>query len=275
MSNQSRHSVKVTILGSGTSQGIPVIACDCEVCASADPKDDRTRASIMISINGQNYVIDSGPDFRTQMLRHKVKSLRAIVYTHEHKDHLAGMDDVRAFNYREQRDMELFCTPRVADALKREYHYVFSQERYPGIPTVNLNLIGLEPFQLPEGPTLIPIEVMHYRLPVLGFRLGDFTYITDAKTIRSEEKEKVKGTRILIVNALHRSEHISHFNLEEALAFIDEIQPEQAYLTHISHLFGCHKEISKFLPSNVAIAYDGLELNFEVGDDVYQLNRTR
>jgi phosphoribosyl 1,2-cyclic phosphate phosphodiesterase len=269
---QQTHSVKVTVLGSGTSQGIPVIACDCEVCASTDPKDDRTRASIMISVNGQNYVIDSGPDFRTQMLRHKVKSLRAIVYTHEHKDHLAGMDDVRAFNYREQRDMELFCTPRVADALKREYHYVFSQERYPGIPTVNLNLIGLEPFQLPDGPTLIPIEVLHYRLPVLGFRLGDFTYITDAKTISLEEKEKVRGTKILIVNALHRSEHISHFNLEEALAFIEEINPEKAYLTHISHLFGKHEEISKLLPTNVEIAYDGLELEFNVGSEVFDIN---
>ena len=272
---QDKHSVKVTILGSGTSQGIPVIACDCEVCSSIDPKDNRTRASIMISINGQNFVIDSGPDFRTQMLRHKVKTLRAIVYTHEHKDHLAGMDDVRAFNYREQRDMELFCTQRVADALRREYHYVFSQERYPGIPTVNLNLIDLEPFQLPDGPILQPIEVLHYKLPVLGFRMGDFTYITDAKTISPSEKEKVKGTKVLIVNALHRSEHISHFNLEEALAFIEEIKPEQAYLTHISHLFGKHEEISKLLPENVKIAYDGMELYFNVDHSVFQLNYRR
>lgn len=255
--------MKITVLGSGTSQGIPVIACDCSVCTSKNVKDKRLRASIMINWNDQNFVIDSGPDFRQQMLRHDVRSLRAVVFTHEHKDHLAGLDDVRAFNYREQRDMEVFCTEQVELALRREYHYVFSGERYPGIPSINLNRIVNAPFQLPDGPVLTPIEVMHYKMPVFGYRIFDFTYITDAKTISDKEIEKVKGTKILMVNALHRSEHISHFNLDEALDFIDKVNPDKAYLTHISHLFGTHEEIEKILPPNVFVAYDGMELNFD------------
>lgn len=252
--------MKITILGSGTSQGVPVIACECDVCHSTDPLDKRLRCSVMISAEEQNFVIDSGPDFRQQMLRHNVKSLRAIIFTHEHKDHLAGMDDVRAFNYREKRDMEIFCTEEVEQALRREFHYVFSNERYPGIPTVNLNRIVNEPFKLPDGPILTPIEVMHYKMPVFGYRIGDFTYITDAKTISDLEIEKVKGSKVLVVNALHRSEHISHFNLKEALEFIRRVNPEKAYLTHISHLFGTHKEIESLLPENVFAAYDGLEI---------------
>lgn len=254
--------MKITILGSGTSQGVPVIACECAICASTDPLDKRLRASILISDKDQNFVIDTGPDFRQQMLRAQVKSLRAIIYTHEHKDHIAGMDDVRAFNYREERDMEIFCTERVENALKREFHYVFSNDKYPGIPTVQLNRIENKSFQLPDGPMLIPVEVMHYKMPVFGYRINDFTYITDAKTIAPAEIEKVKGTKVLIVNALHRSAHISHFNLEEALAFIALIQPEKAYLTHISHLFGKHREIEESLPKNVFVAYDGLEIEF-------------
>ena len=254
--------MKITILGSGTSQGVPVIACECAVCNSTDPLDKRLRASILISDKDQNFVIDTGPDFRQQMLRAQVKSLRAIIYTHEHKDHIAGMDDVRAFNYREERDMEIFCTERVENALKREFHYVFSNDKYPGIPTVQLNRIENKSFQLPDGPMLIPVEVMHYKMPVFGYRINDFTYITDAKTIAPAEIEKVKGTKVLIVNALHRSAHISHFNLEEALAFIALIQPEKAYLTHISHLFGKHHEIEESLPKNVFVAYDGLEIEF-------------
>jgi len=254
--------MKITILGSGTSQGVPVIACACDVCVSTDSLDKRLRASILISDKDENFVIDTGPDFRQQMLRAHVKSLRAIIYTHEHKDHIAGMDDVRAFNYREERDMEIFCTERVENALKREFHYVFSNDKYPGIPTVQLNRIENKSFQLPDGPMLTPVEVMHYKMPVFGYRINDFTYITDAKTIAPAEIEKVKGTKILIVNALHRSAHISHFNLEEALAFIALIQPEKAYLTHISHLFGKHHEIEESLPENVFVAYDGLEIEF-------------
>lgn len=256
--------MKITVLGSGTSQGVPVIACECHVCSSLDQRDKRLRSSVMISINEENYVIDSGPDFRQQMLNHQVKSLRAILFTHEHKDHLAGLDDVRAFNFRENRNMEVFCTAKVEEALRREFHYIFSHERYPGIPNVSLNRIDNSPFLLPDGIEVQPIEVMHYKMPVLGFRIGDFTYITDAKTISEEEMEKVKGTKLLIVNALHRSEHISHFNLEEALAFIQKIKPERAYLTHISHLFGTHSEIEELLPDNVYPAYDGLELTIPI-----------
>jgi len=252
----------VTILGSGTSQGVPVIACDCRICKSLDSKDNRTRSSILISVQEENYVIDTGPDFRNQMLREKVKSLRGVIFTHEHKDHLAGLDDVRAFNYKEERPMEVYCNAQVEVALRREFHYVFSENRYPGIPKFELKRIELIPFELQNQLTLIPIEVMHYKMLVLGFRFGNFTYITDAKTISMEEKEKVKGTKTLIVNALHRSNHISHFNLEEALAFIAEIKPEKAYLTHISHLFGCHSEIEVSLPENVFVAYDGLKIPF-------------
>ena len=252
----------VTILGSGTSQGVPVIACDCYVCSSPDAKDYRTRSSIMINVQDENYVIDSGPDFRNQMLREKVKTLRGVIFTHEHKDHLAGLDDVRAFNYKEERPMEIYCTSQVELALRREFHYAFSEERYPGVPKFELKNIDLKPFTLNHNLTLIPIEVLHYKLPVLGFRFGDFTYITDAKTISDTEKEKVKGTKTLIVNALHRSTHISHFNLEEALAFIEEIKPEKAYLTHISHLFGRHSEVELTLPENVFLAYDGLKIPF-------------
>lgn len=252
--------MKITILGSGTSQGVPVIACDCAVCHSSDALDKRLRSSILISDQTENFVIDTGPDFRQQMLNHSVKSLRAVIFTHEHKDHLAGLDDVRAFNYKEQRDMEVFCSEAVEIALRREFQYVFSNDRYPGIPSIQINRIENKAFELPNGLTLLPIEVLHYKMPVFGYRIGDFTYITDAKTISETEKQKVKGTKILVVNALHRSEHISHFNLDEALAFIAEIKPETAYLTHISHLFGKHQEIEKELPPNVFLAYDGLTL---------------
>ena len=252
--------MKITILGSGTSQGVPVIACDCAVCRSSDALDKRLRSSILISDQTENFVIDTGPDFRQQMLNHSVKSLRAVIFTHEHKDHLAGLDDVRAFNYKEQRDMEVFCTEAVEIALRREFQYIFSNDRYPGIPSIQINRIENKAFELPNGLTLLPIEVLHYKMPVFGYRIGDFTYITDAKTISETEKQKVKGTKILVVNALHRSEHISHFNLDEALAFIAEIKPETAYLTHISHLFGKHQEIEKELPPNVFLAYDGMTL---------------
>lgn len=255
--------MKITILGSGTSQGVPVIACECDVCRSQDPRDKRLRSSVLIHVGGENFVIDSGPDFRQQMLRAEVKSLRAVLFTHEHKDHLAGLDDVRAFNFRENRDMEVFCTPAVEQALHREFHYIFSADKYPGIPNVNVNLIGDQPFALPNGTPVVPVTVMHYKMPVLGFRFGDFTYITDAKTVSEAEKAKLKGTKILIVNALHQSPHISHFNLAEALEFIAEIGPERAYLTHISHLFGKHEEIQELLPPNVFPAYDGLEIEFE------------
>lgn len=253
--------LEITFLGTGTSQGVPVIACECHVCQSSDVRDKRLRSSVMIQINGENYVIDSGPDFRQQMLRENVKSLRALIYTHEHKDHVAGMDDVRAFNYKEQRDMEIFCSERVEEALIREFYYVFESVKYPGVPSVHINRIYNEPFNLPCGFEVLPIEVMHYKMPVFGFRFGDFTYITDAKTISDEEIEKVKGTKILVINALRRTEHVSHFNLDEALDFINKVNPGTAYLTHISHLFDTHEAIQEQLPENVFVAFDGLKIH--------------
>ena len=253
--------LEITFLGTGTSQGVPVIACDCPVCQSSDPKDKRTRSSIMFSVNGENYVVDTGPDFRAQMLRENVQSLRAILYTHEHKDHVAGMDDVRAFNYKEQRDMEIFCSERVEEALIREFYYVFESVKYPGVPSVNINRIENNAFTLPCGEEITPVEVMHYKMPVLGFRIKDFTYITDAKTVTESELEKVKGSKVLVVNALRKNEHISHFNLDEALSFIEKVNPEMAYLTHISHLFDSHEEIERELPENVRVAYDGLKIS--------------
>ncbi len=250
--------MKITMLGTGTSQGVPVIACDCDVCSSDDIKDNRLRCSVMISYKGENFVIDSGPDFRQQMLRENVQTLSGIIFTHEHKDHVAGMDDVRAFNFKEKKDMEVYCTPQVFDALKREFSYVFADFKYPGIPKVNVNLLENKPFQMKSGLEFLPIQVMHYKLPVFGYRVGDFTYITDAKTITESEKQKVKGSKILVVNALRKEEHLSHFNLDEALEFIEEVNPEKAYLTHISHLFGRHEEIEEMLPENVHVAYDGL-----------------
>jgi phosphoribosyl 1,2-cyclic phosphate phosphodiesterase len=253
--------MEIEFLGTGTSQGVPVITCDCEVCLSTDPKDKRLRSSIAIKKGDTQIVIDSGPDFRQQMLRAKINTLDALVFTHAHKDHTAGMDDVRAYNYRAQQPMQIYCDDLVLESLKREYHYVFDDAfNYPGIPQVERIRIDKDsPFTVGEMD-LIPIEVMHYKLPVLGFRIGNFTYITDANYISEEEKDKIKGTDILVVNALRKEKHISHFTLEEALTFIDEIKPKNAYLTHISHLMGQHGEVSLDLPDNVEIAYDGLKL---------------
>jgi len=252
----------VRILGSGTSQGIPMIACACAVCHSSDPRDKRLRASILIEMKGANYCVDAGPDFRYQLLREGVTHLEGILFTHEHKDHIAGLDDVRAFNYLSKKPMNVYCSHRVDTALRREFHYIFDEKDYPGIPKLNLISIDKNPFEL-DGIPVTPIEVMHYKLPVLGFRIGDFAYITDAKTVSDEERAKIKHVDILIVNALHKYPHVSHFNLEEALAFIADIQPKQAFLTHISHLFGKHEDIIPQLPSNVSLLYDGMNFEFE------------
>ena len=253
--------MKLTFLGTGTSQGIPVIACDCIVCSSANPKDDRLRSSVMITIDKQNYIIDTGPDFRQQMLREKVQDVRAILFTHEHKDHVAGMDDIRAFNFKFQKDIDVYCDLNVQKALLREYPYVFADFKYPGVPEVVVHQICKEEVFTINGNLFTPIEVMHYKLSVLGFRVKDLTYITDAKTISENEIEKIKGSKVLIVNALRRTEHISHFNLEQALELIARINPERAYLTHLSHLMGLHDEVSLELPDNVFIAYDGLKID--------------
>ncbi len=253
--------MKITVLGSGTSQGIPVIACKCSVCISKNKKDSRLRSSILIDINEKKIVVDTGPDFRQQMLTQKIDQLDAVLFTHEHKDHIAGLDDVRAFNYIQKKAMDVYCSSRVEKALKREFHYVFSDFKYPGVPKINIHLIENKSFCLFETINILPIEVLHYKLPVFGYRIEDFTYITDAKTVSENELNKIKGTKTLIINCLRIQEHLSHFNLDEALDFISKVNPERTYLTHISHLFGCHEEIQTLLPENVFIAYDGLEIS--------------
>jgi phosphoribosyl 1,2-cyclic phosphate phosphodiesterase len=255
--------MKLTFLGTGTSQGVPVIACNCSVCLSEDPKDKRLRTSVMITIDGLNYVIDSGPDFRQQMLRERVQDLTAVLFTHEHKDHVAGMDDVRAFNFKYQKAMDVYCDENVQRALFREYPYVFSDVKYPGVPKVNINLVDKNQNIRMGEHVFTPIEVMHHKLPVLGYRIKDLTYITDAKTISPVEIEKMRGTKVLVLNALSKEAHISHFNLEEALQMIDLIKPEKAYLTHISHLMGRHESVTKQLPDHVFMAYDGLQVEIE------------
>lgn len=251
--------MKLTFLGTGTSQGVPVIACTCKTCLSDNPRDKRLRTSALIEVDGLNFVIDTGPDFRQQMLREKVKDIRAILFTHEHKDHIAGLDDIRAFNYIHKRPMEVYADERVQIALRREYAYVFAEDKYPGIPRMNTHTIDTEPFYV-DDIKITPIRIMHCDLPILGFRINDLTYITDANYIEPEEKEKIKGSRVLVVNALRKEKHISHFNLEEAIALIDEIKPEKAYLTHISHMMGKYINIEKGLPENVTFAYDGLQI---------------
>jgi phosphoribosyl 1,2-cyclic phosphate phosphodiesterase len=246
-------------LGTGTSQGVPVIACNCNVCQSSDLRDKRLRTSIHIQYKNSSFVIDSGPDFRQQMLRAQIKNLTALIFTHEHKDHVAGMDDIRAFNYVLQKKIDIYATLRVQEALVREFPYVFHDFKYPGVPEVNMITIDEHPFNI-EGLEFIPIEVLHYKLPVNAYRVGDFTYITDANFISEKEKEKIKGSRIVVINALRREKHVSHFNLEEALELIKELKPEKAYLTHISHQLGKHSDVEKELPPNVFLAYDGFEI---------------
>ena len=251
--------MKITILGSGTSQGVPVIACECAVCTSVDFRDKRLRSSILIEEKDVSIVIDSGPDFRYQMLRAKVKKLDAIIFTHEHKDHIAGLDDVRAFNFRHAKEMDIYATARVQEAIIREFAYIFSTVKYPGIPKVKLIEILNKPFHV-HGLKFIPVEVMHYKLPVFGYRIGDFTYITDAKTISPEELDKIRGSKIVVLNALQIDSHVSHFTLEEAIEMAKEIGAETTYFTHISHRLGKHEDIEKDLPEGIKLAYDGLVL---------------
>jgi phosphoribosyl 1,2-cyclic phosphate phosphodiesterase len=254
--------MKVTFLGTGTSQGIPVIACDCKVCNSKNEKDKRLRVSVLVETNNNTLVIDSGPDFRTQMLRAQVKNIDGILYTHEHKDHVAGMDDVRPFCFKHKKEIEIFAHKRVLNQLKQEFHYVFDERfNYPGIPRINANEIENKPFEI-NNDVVIPIEGLHHKLPVFGYRIADFTYITDMNFISEDELEKVKGTKILVLNALQKKPHISHFTLDEAIELVKKINPEKAYFTHMSHTLGLHDSIMKELPDSMELAYDGLELNW-------------
>lgn len=249
----------ITFLGTGTSSGVPMIACDCEVCSSEDSRDKRLRSSIMVQSPTTTLVVDTTPDFRYQMLRSRVKKLDAIIFTHPHKDHIAGLDDIRAFNFISNEAMQVFANDLTQHALKKEFHYVFAEQKYPGIPEILLNDINEESFMVGDIPVQ-PIKVWHLKMPVLGFRFGNFTYITDANKIDEEEKEKIKGSEILVLNALRHKEHIAHFTLKEAVAMADELNIPQAYFTHISHQLGRHIPINEMLPASRQLAYDGQQL---------------
>ncbi len=254
--------LKITFLGTGTSSGVPMIGCACEVCTSADEKDKRLRSSVMIESATTTIVIDTTPDFRYQMLRAGVKKLDAVLFTHPHKDHIAGLDDVRAYNYFQQQPMDLYANSLTEEAIKREFAYAFSDKKYPGIPNLNLITIDDQPFQVGDIP-VIPILVWHLKMPVLGFRFGKFTYITDANKIDEIEKEKIKGSEAMVLNALRREAHISHFTLDEAVAMVQELGVSTAYFTHISHQLGQHEIINADLPAGIQLAYDGQQLFFE------------
>jgi phosphoribosyl 1,2-cyclic phosphate phosphodiesterase len=251
--------MKITFLGTGTSQGIPLIGCNCAVCTSENPKDNRLRSSILVEFNGNTVVIDTGPDFRQQMLRNQVKNLDAVLFTHEHKDHTAGLDDVRAYNYFQKKHMDVYASKYVIEALHREFAYIFAQKKYPGVPVLKIHEITNEPFSILEQ-VFVPIEVKHFKLPVFGYRIDDFCYITDANAIAPEELHKMKGAKIVVLNALRREKHLSHFTLDQAIEIINIIQPEMAYFTHISHQLGLHEAVSQELPSHIKLAHDGLVL---------------
>ena len=237
-----------------------MIACDCEVCTSTDKKDKRFRPSIMVQSANTTIVVDTTPDFRCQMLRENVKNVDAILFTHPHKDHIAGLDDVRAFNFFNKKKMEVYANALTEEALKREFGYAFADKKYPGVPDLNLNTITLDPFLIGDIP-IIPIQVWHLKMPVLGFRFGKFTYVTDANKIDDNEKEKIKGSEIFVINVLRKQSHVSHFSLGEAIDLVQKLGIPTVYFTHISHQLGLHKTIEAELPDNIHLAYDGLVLN--------------
>lgn len=251
--------MQVTFLGSGTSQGVPVIGCQCRVCRSLDYRNKRLRSSVHILVDGKSFVIDTGPDFRQQMLREDIRHLSAVIFTHGHKDHTAGLDDVRAYNFLQQTDMPVYGSIDVLEQLKKEFAYVFASVKYPGIPQLRLHELNGENFMV-EDVEFIPLPVMHLHMPVLGFRVGAFSYITDAKHIPDETLKKIKGSRVVVLNSLQKEPHISHFNLDEAVNMAQVIGAEKTYFTHISHKLGLHDEIEKKLPDGIQLAYDGLKL---------------
>jgi phosphoribosyl 1,2-cyclic phosphate phosphodiesterase len=251
--------MKITFLGSGTSQGVPIIACSCPICLSTNPKDKRLRSSVLIQVEDKNIVVDTGPDFRQQMLNCNIKHLDAILFTHAHRDHLAGLDDIRGFNYIMQKPLDVYCEDIVEAAIKKEFFYAFTEPKYPGVPEMNLHSITSQPFSL-FNTQIEPIRVFHYKLPVLGFKVSNFVYITDANRIEDQEIEKVKGCDVLVLNALRREHHISHFTLQEAIDMSKMIGAKQTYFTHISHQLGFHDNVENELPDNIHLAYDGLEI---------------
>lgn len=250
--------MRLTFLGTGTSQGVPVIACRCRVCRSGDSRDRRLRTSALLEVEGRNILFDIGPDFRQQMLREDVGRLDAILITHAHRDHVGGLDDIRSFNYVQHSKMDVYLNAEARFAIERDYHYIFEPHQYPGLPEADLHTVEA-PFTA-AGVEVVPVKAMHKDLPVLGYRIGAMAYITDANYMAPSEIAKLKGVKVLVINALRREKHFSHYSLPEALAVIEEVAPERAYLTHMSHEMGLHEEVSATLPPHVALAYDGLKV---------------
>jgi phosphoribosyl 1,2-cyclic phosphate phosphodiesterase len=256
---------KITFLGTGTSQGIPMIGCNCYVCKSSDPKDKRLRTSALVEYKGFRILIDCGPDFRQQMLRENIQDLDAVLLTHQHKDHTGGLDDIRAFNYFRRGAFPIYAEKRVQDSLKMEYAYAFAENKYPGVPEYELHTIDEKPFSIhKEGKNIdiIPVRLLHYKLPVLGFRIGDLGYVTDGSSIAESEIQKLRGVKIFVINTIRREQHISHFSLQEAMDVASKVGAPMTYLTHLSHQIGTHRELILSLPQNVRPAYDGLKVNF-------------
>lgn len=249
--------MKLTFLGTGTSQGVPVVACQCPVCQSDNQKDKRLRSSVMIEADGQCLVIDAGPDFRQQMLTHQVRHLNGIILTHEHVDHIFGLDDIRAFNWVQKQATDIYAEERVQIAIKRIFDYVFASFKYPGIPQMHLHLIENKPFEI-GNLEVLPVRGFHYKLPVFGFRFDKLAYITDVNRLEPAELDKLRGLDVLVLNALRKEDHISHYSLPQALEVIEELKPGKAYLTHLSHQMGFHDEVQQELPENVFLAWDGL-----------------
>jgi len=252
--------LKITFLGTGTSSGVPLIGCDCAVCTSADPRDNRLRSSILVQSATTTLVVDTGPDFRYQMLREKVKKLDAVVFTHPHRDHMAGLDDVRAYNFFQKKHIDIYADSLMESAIRRDFYYAFADTRYPGIPELNLISISDEPFIVGDIP-VTPVKVWHMKMPVLGFRFGSFTYITDANRIEEQEKDKIRGSEVLVLNALRKQQHISHFTLGEDVDLVQELRVPLGYCTHMSHQMGLHADIEAELPDNIHLAWDGMVLN--------------
>ncbi len=252
-------SLHIQFLGTGTSTGIPMIGCDCTVCTSKNPKDNRLRSSILVQSQKTSLIVDTTPDFRYQMLRTHTRRLDAVLFTHPHKDHMAGLDDIRAFNFFSQKAMDIYANSLTEEAVKRDFYYAFADKKYPGVPELNLITIDEKPFVIGDIPVQ-PILVYHHKMPVFGFRFGDFTYITDANRIEEDQKALIRGSKVLVLNALRKEAHISHFTLQEAVDLATELDIPEVYFTHISHQLGLHDSINQELPPHIQLAYDGLEL---------------